>query len=104
MQHTYDNAFKILGIGAAACAAMTARAALKAGWSLVTKRDPPLNPASRDTAWGEALAWALATGATVGVARLAARRLAAEGWHKVTGSYPSGFETSRPKSELARRG
>lgn len=102
MQQSYDPAFRALGVGAAICAGMAARAALKATWTTVTKRDPPLNPASRDTAWKEALIWATLTGATVGVARLAARRLAAEGWHKMTGSYPAGFETSEPKSELAR--
>lgn len=102
MQQSYDQAFRLLGLGAAIGAGMTARAALKASWTAVTKRDPPLNPASRDTAWKEALIWALLTGATVGVARLAARRLTAEGWVKMTGHYPPGFETSRPKSELAR--
>lgn len=102
MQQSHEQAFKLLGVGAAACAAMTARAALKAGWTAVTKKDPPLNPASRDTAWREALAWALLTGATIGVARLVARRLSAEGWRKMTGHYPLGFETAQPRPEAAR--
>ena len=85
MQQQYEQAFRALSLGSAILAGMTARAALKAGWTAVTKTDPPLNPASRETAWREALVWAILTGATVGVARVTARRLATEGWHKWVG-------------------
>ncbi|MBW3543592.1 MAG: DUF4235 domain-containing protein [Planctomycetes bacterium] len=80
--------WKALGTGAAVMAGVGARSALKAGWTAVTDDDPPLNPADSDTAWSQALMWTVAAGVTVGLARLLARRGAAEGWRAWTGSYP----------------
>ena len=65
-------------------------------WKLLTRREAPGNPASRDVTWGEASAWALFTGALVGVIRLVAQRLAASGWAKATGDYPPALRTTRP--------
>ncbi|WP_345327261.1 DUF4235 domain-containing protein [Novipirellula rosea] len=38
-------------------------------------RDPPMNPAAHDVAWKEAVAWGAASGALVGIARIASRRM-----------------------------
>ena len=65
-------------------------------WTAVARREAPGNPAHQDVSWGEALAWALVTGALVGVIRLLAQRLAASAWAKATGDYPEALRTTRP--------
>lgn len=74
--------------GAAALAAVGARTAAKSGWRAVRHEDPPRNPADSSTSWGEALAWALAIGVTMGLARLVALRGTAAAWKKATGDAP----------------
>ncbi len=65
-------------------------------WKAVARREAPGNPAHQDVSWGEALAWALVTGALVGVIRLLAQRAAASAWAKATGDYPEALRTTRP--------
>ncbi len=72
------------------------RTALKKGWQGWKGSDPPTNPASPSTKWSEALAWAVACGVAIAVARLVAQRAAAEVWRKATGSYPEGLEAVSP--------
>jgi hypothetical protein len=77
----------ILTSGAAAMAASWAtRSALKHGWNATTGDDPPLNPASTETAWTEALVWTVAASVVAGLSRLTARRAAA---HFLDGPVPS---------------
>ena len=69
----------ILVSGAAATgAAFLTQAVLKRGWNAATGDDPPLNPASGQTAWTEAVVWTVAASVVAGLSRLAARRAAAE--------------------------
>jgi hypothetical protein len=68
-------------IGALA-AAMLARKVLTVGWKGITGHEPPSDPRSQDTDWQVAALWAIASGAAVGVARLAAERKVAS---KMTG-------------------
>ena len=76
----------VLVSGAAAvAAAFVTRSALKYGWNAATGEDPPLNPASTETAWSEALTWTVAASVVAGVSRLAARRAAA---HALGGPVP----------------
>ncbi|MDT0631728.1 DUF4235 domain-containing protein [Rubrivirga sp. S365] len=72
--------------GAAVAAAFATRSLLKVGWNAATGEDPPLNPASSETAWTEALTWTVAASVVAGVARLAARRAAA---HVLDGPVPT---------------
>jgi hypothetical protein len=65
-------------------------------WKLITRREAPGNPVHQDVTWGEALAWALLTGALVGVIRLLAQRAAVSAWNKATGDYPKALRTTRP--------
>jgi hypothetical protein len=44
------------------------------------------------TAWGEALVWAMASGAAIGVARMLATRVAASTYRITTGHLPPGLE------------
>ncbi len=66
--------------------AFLTRSVLKRGWHATTGEDPPMNPASTDTAWTEAFVWTVAASVVAGVSRLAARRAAA---HYIDGPVPS---------------
>lgn len=57
-----------------ALAARAARAGAGSAYRLATRREPPKNPASRDTDWAEALAWAAFAGVAGALARLVTRR------------------------------
>lgn len=52
---------------------------------------PPLDPADRRIDWGEALAWAIASGIGAGLARLIARRGAAASWTALLDESPPGI-------------
>jgi Protein of unknown function (DUF4235) len=77
--------------GAAIGAVLVTRPVVERLWTMVFRREPPGNPASRDTSWTDALLWALFTGAIVGVIRLLAQRGAAGAWNKARGDYPKGL-------------
>lgn len=62
---------------AASAAALATQSVLKHGWHAATGDDPPLNPASSQTAWTEAVVWTVAASVAAGLSRLAARRTAA---------------------------
>ncbi|WP_412060505.1 DUF4235 domain-containing protein [Rubrivirga sp. IMCC45206] len=77
----------ILASGLAATAASyLTRSVLQKGWNSATGDDPPMNPASSETAWTEALVWTVAASVVAGVSRLAARRSAA---YFLDGSVPT---------------
>jgi hypothetical protein len=61
---------------------------LAAGWRALKKKDPPGDPAHRDTDWSEALLWAVSMGAAAGIASVLASRGAAHGWNRATGKWP----------------
>ncbi len=77
-------------------AGVAARKVIVASWKAAKKTDPPTNPAARDTQWGEALIWTIATSIGVGIARLIATRGAAAGWEKATGGLPPGLQEVSP--------
>ena len=60
--------------GAAMLASFVTRNALARGWNTATGEDPPLNPASWKTSWGEAVTWTVAVSIVAGLSQLAARR------------------------------
>lgn len=86
------TAWKAVGTGGAIVAGLTARKLLTAAWTKARKTNPPSNPAAPDTSWGEALAWAVASGVAVAVSRLLAQRGAAAGWQRALGSLPPGLQ------------
>ena len=67
-----------LGALAPTLAAKGARSLTGRGYTAVTHRRPPENPASRETGWAEAITWTLLVGAIAGLARLAVRRALSE--------------------------
>lgn len=84
--------WKVVGVTSGLVAARTSKKLLDATWTKTKGGEPPRNPAAPGTSWGEALSWAVATGAAVAVARLLAARGAATAWRKTTGSLPPGLE------------
>lgn len=85
-------AWKVTATASTLVAARLTAKAVTGGWKKVKRSDPPANPAAPGTGWGEALAWAGASGVAIALARLAARRGAAGVWKKATGHLPPGLE------------
>ena len=82
------SAFSLVAVlGAAA----VAKKALNTGWKAATGKTPPANPADPDVEVKEAVAWAMVSGALVGLARMAAARRAAGYYAKSTGHLPPGL-------------
>lgn len=68
--------FQILGAGMAVGFAAATRWTIRKGWVMSTGEDPPDNPAHPGVSWRTALIWGALSGASAGVARTVARRLA----------------------------
>lgn len=80
--------WKILGTGGAVLSGIAAKKIINTTWKAATGNAPPANPESPDTSWGEAVAWALFSGALVGLARMLAARKAADYYRHSTGHLP----------------
>jgi hypothetical protein len=85
-------AWKILGTAAALLAGEAAHKGLSAAWKLATGDDPPTIPEDPETSWREAIAWAVLSGAVMGLARLVATRRAAHYYMRSTGELPRALE------------
>ena len=85
-------AWKLFGTLSAILAGIAARKALVTVWTKGTGRTPPTNPAAPGTSWPEALGFAVASGAAMGLARMLATRKAAGYYRKSTGHLPPGME------------
>jgi hypothetical protein len=84
--------WKVVAAGTAMLAAMGARKVTEVAWRKTTGHPPPASPKHPDSTWPEALAFAMASGALVGAAKLVATRKAASGWRRMTGVLPPGVE------------
>jgi hypothetical protein len=80
--------WKVLGTGSAVLAAGLAQRGITILWRTATGNEPPTIPEDPDTDWTEAVAWALLSGAVIGLARLAATRRAALYYRRSTGELP----------------
>ncbi|RJK94281.1 DUF4235 domain-containing protein [Vallicoccus soli] len=89
-------AWRVVGLGSAIAAGVAARKVAVTGWKLATGSQPPVNPEAPDVSVGEAVGWAVASGAIVGVARLLATRKVADYWQRSTGALPPGMEKVTP--------
>jgi hypothetical protein len=85
-------AWKFLGTGSAVLAAAVVQKGLNSAWRVATGDDPPTIPEDPDTRWGEAVAWAVLSGAFIGVARLMATRRAAAYYRRSTGELPKALQ------------
>jgi hypothetical protein len=89
---TGKTGYKLLALMASFVGAMAARKTLSFAWKAVSGKEPPANPEHPAVTWPEAVSWAVVSGATVGLARLAAQKKVAASWHRSTGSLPPGLE------------
>jgi len=88
MSNDDDGESRFVGIAAtlaALGAATLMRKSLEKAWMRATGKEAPVNPESSETSWGEAVAWAMVSGALLGVARLVARRGAITTMSKTAG-------------------
>jgi hypothetical protein len=74
-------------------ATMVAEKGLEASWTAVTGKKPPAVPENPGSSWGKPLAWAMVSGAVVGVTRLAATRAAAAYYEKSAGKLPKAIRS-----------
>ena len=86
------QAWSLMGGLTATGSGAVAKRVLHKGWKAVTGNEPPANPEHPRTTWPEAIAYAMISGALMGLARLVARKVAASAWEKRTGSLPPGLE------------
>lgn len=84
--------WKVVAAGSAVLAALLARKTAEVAWKAATGHPAPATPKHPDAKWPEALAFAMASGALVGAAKLVATRKAAESWRSMTGVLPPGLE------------
>jgi len=80
--------WKVLGTGSAVIAASLAERGVTLLWRTAMRREPPSAPEDPETSWGEAITWAVLSGAVIGVARLVATRWAAAYYRHSTGELP----------------
>lgn len=80
------------GLGATVVATVVARKTISTGWRIATGRKPPNDASNPDVSIGEAIAFAAASGAAVGLARMLANRQAASYYRKSTGHLPPNLE------------
>lgn len=83
-----EEVWGLVAAGSAMLAGIVVRSFLNRSWKAITKQNPPLNPAARNTSWKEAIVWTVASGVAVSVAELIARRGADALWTKVAGQKP----------------
>jgi hypothetical protein len=84
--------FKLLTMGATIGAATVARKAVTGTWKLASGNEPPANPEDPEVTWQEAVAFAVLSGAAIGVARMLASRQTAAWFRKTTGRLPSNLQ------------
>lgn len=85
---TGKTGYKIMATIAALLGALIARKSLTLAWKVATGKEPPANPENPTVAWPEAVAWAVVSGAVIGLARLIAQKKVAASWHRSTGDTP----------------
>ena len=82
----------VFSVVSALMAAALAKKALDTGWKAATGKHPPENPADPDVQMGEAIAWAVASGTFVALARMLAQRRAADYYRRSAGHLPPQLE------------
>jgi hypothetical protein len=87
--------WRLVSTGTGILAGLAAQKVVSAVWSRVTpsRQGPPADPGDREVGWGEAVAWSIAAGVGVGVARMVSERVTARGWELAVGAPPPGVRT-----------
>jgi len=84
--------WKVLSLGSKVGSRSVTNKLATTVWKKATGKNPPLNPMSPTTSWGEATAWALVTGALSGFVVMVATRQAAKYYRTSAGHLPKGLE------------
>ncbi len=84
--------WKVFGTVSAIAAGIATKKLLEVAWKTATGHAPPENPEHPDVQWWEAVSFAVASGAAIGVARMLAARKAAEYYRRSTGHLPAGMK------------
>lgn len=83
-----DKTWKVFGLVTAVGAGIVARKIMDTSWKVGVGHEPPENPADPDVDWPEAVAFAAASGAAIGLVRMLASRKAADYYRRSTGHLP----------------
>ncbi len=86
-----SRVWSVFSLASALGAAALTKKGLDVGWKAATGKNPPENPADPDVEVREAVAWAVASGVLVALARMFAQRRAAGYYRKSTGHLPPGL-------------
>lgn len=86
-----SKVWKVMALGSAIGATVAVRKAMDVSWKVGTGHPPPKNPEDPDVDWHEAVAFAIASGAAIGLARMLASRKAAAYYRRSTGHLPPGL-------------
>lgn len=81
-QADIDRTESLVAMGAAIAGGLLARQIMKTGWKGAWGKEPPINPASREVDWKDALLWGAASGALVGAMRILSRRTASSAYRR----------------------
>lgn len=92
-------AWKLLATGAALAASVVARKLTDGTWKFVSGGDSPENPEDPDIDVKEAIAFAVLSGAIVGLSRMLANRQAAKLYQKSTGHLPKALEEAKSAAQ-----
>jgi Protein of unknown function (DUF4235) len=87
-----SKTWKLFGTVSAVAAGIATKKVLEVAWKTATGHPPPANPEHPDVQWWEAVSFAVASGAAIGVARMLTARKAAEYYRKSTGRLPAGLK------------
>lgn len=88
MAQDSSKVWSTFSLVAALGAAAVAKKGLDSGWKVATGKQPPENPADPDVEVWEAVAWAVASGTLVALAKMFAQRRAAGYYRRSTGELP----------------
>ena len=88
---------QLVGIATGVAVKKASDALISRLWRKTRRNEPPADPSAPGTPWGEAIAWAIASGIAVAVGRLVATRGTATAVTKFTGRVPEGMEPPAPK-------
>jgi len=83
-----SKVWTVFSLVSALGAAAIAKKAIDKSWTIATGKKPPENPADPDVDIWEAVAWAVASGTAIGLARMIAQRRAASYYARSTGHLP----------------
>jgi hypothetical protein len=89
-----SKVWSVMALASTVGAGIAARKAMTTSWKVATGKEPPENPADPDVSIGEALAWAMVSGLSIGVARMLASRKAADYYRKSTGHLPANLQSA----------